>query len=100
MVGIFSRIGEIALNAILDADLHLGETVAVFGLGVIGLLVAQLARLYGGPVIAVDGLAGASIWPGGRGGHRIDSRGQPAEPIKVLTEGRGADVCFEVSGGY
>jgi threonine dehydrogenase-like Zn-dependent dehydrogenase len=34
---VFVRIGAIALNAVLDADVHLGENVAVFGLGVPGL---------------------------------------------------------------
>ena len=34
--GIFSHIGAIALNGILDADIHVGETVAVFGVGVPG----------------------------------------------------------------
>ena len=36
--GIFSQIGAIALNGVLDADIHVGETVAVFGQGVPGLL--------------------------------------------------------------
>jgi threonine dehydrogenase-like Zn-dependent dehydrogenase len=49
MVGIFSRIGAIALNAVLDADVHLGEYVGVFGQGVPGLIAAQLASLNGGP---------------------------------------------------
>ena len=29
--GVFSQIGAIALNAVLDADIHVGESVAVFG---------------------------------------------------------------------
>ena len=56
-LGIFSQIGAIALNAVLDADIHLGESVAVFGQGVPGQIVAQLARLNGATVIAVDGVA-------------------------------------------
>src|SRR4051812_18567022 len=35
---IFSRIGAIALNGILDADIHVGEHVAIFGQGVPGLI--------------------------------------------------------------
>ncbi|MCA1655940.1 MAG: alcohol dehydrogenase catalytic domain-containing protein, partial [Pseudonocardiaceae bacterium] len=34
LLGIFSHIGSVALNIVLDADIHVGETVAVFGLGV------------------------------------------------------------------
>jgi threonine dehydrogenase-like Zn-dependent dehydrogenase len=55
ILGIFSQIGAIALNAVLDADIHVGETVAVFGLGVLGQIIAQLARLNGGTVVAVGG---------------------------------------------
>jgi len=49
VVGVFSRIGAIALNAVLDANVHVGEYVAVFGQGVPGLIAAQLARQNGGP---------------------------------------------------
>jgi threonine dehydrogenase-like Zn-dependent dehydrogenase len=42
MVGIFSRLGAIALKAILDADVHLSEYVAVFGHGVPGLIASRL----------------------------------------------------------
>ena len=52
--GIFSHIGSIALNAILDADIHVGETAAVFGQGVPGQIVSQLAKLNGAEVIALD----------------------------------------------
>ncbi len=98
----FSQIGAIALNVVLDADIHIGETVAVFGLGVPGQLVAQLARLNGGRVIAIDGVAsrrelalklGASV--------ALDpADGEVAERIRALTDGRGADVCLEVTGNY
>ncbi len=42
--GIFSHLGAITLNGILDASIRLGETVAVFGLGVIGNLVGQQSQ--------------------------------------------------------
>jgi threonine dehydrogenase-like Zn-dependent dehydrogenase len=61
-----------------------------------------LARLNGGRVIAVDGIAarrelalelGAEI--------ALDpADGDVAERIRALTEGRGADVCLEISGSY
>src|SRR3954451_14558449 len=56
VVGVFARVGAIALNAVLAADLHLGETVAVFGQAVIGLLATRLAALSGARVIAVDSI--------------------------------------------
>src|SRR3712207_9256075 len=56
IIGLFSRIGAISLNAVLDADIHVGEYVAVFGQGVPGLISSQLAGLNGATVIAVDGI--------------------------------------------
>ncbi len=102
VIGVFSRIGAIALNAVLDADVHLGEFVAVFGQGVPGLIAAQLARLNGGTVIAVDGITRRLELAGELGAaHVIDFRERsPAEGIKGLTEGRGADVSIEISGSY
>jgi threonine dehydrogenase-like Zn-dependent dehydrogenase len=100
ILGIFSRIGAITLNGVLDAQIHLGETVAVFGMGVVGQLVAQLARLSGARVLAVD-LIEARLELARRLGahHAIDPRASPAaEAIKQLTGGRGADVCIEASG--
>ncbi|MEJ7653310.1 MAG: hypothetical protein WKH64_08180 [Chloroflexia bacterium] len=47
LYGVFSQLGAIALNGVLDGALRLGETTAVFGLGVVGQLVSQLARLSG-----------------------------------------------------
>jgi 2-desacetyl-2-hydroxyethyl bacteriochlorophyllide A dehydrogenase len=98
ILGIFSRIGAIALNGILDAQINLGETVAVFGMGVVGQLVAQLARLSGARVVAVDLLESRLALARRLGAHEaIDGRGA-AEAIKRLTGGRGADVCVEASG--
>ncbi len=100
MLGIFSQIGAIALNGILDAQINVGETVAIFGLGVVGQLVAQLARLSGAHVVAVDLVPSRLELAHKSGAHTvIDGRqGPAAEAIKQLTDGRGADVCIECSG--
>jgi 2-desacetyl-2-hydroxyethyl bacteriochlorophyllide A dehydrogenase len=100
--GIFSQIGAIALNVILDADIHVGETVAVFGLGVPGQLVAQLARLNGGRVVAVDRDPRRLEIARELGAAEVIDAGtdQAAERIRELTGGRGADVCLEVSGHH
>jgi 2-desacetyl-2-hydroxyethyl bacteriochlorophyllide A dehydrogenase len=101
-IGIFSHIGAIALNVVLDADIHVGETVAVFGLGVPGQLVAQLARLNGARVIGVDGVASRRDLAKQLGADEVIDAGvgEVAEQIRALTDGRGADVCLEVSGNY
>ncbi|MDQ4076905.1 MAG: zinc-binding dehydrogenase, partial [Chloroflexota bacterium] len=102
IIGIFSRVGAIALNATLDADIHLGEYVAVFGQGVPGLIAAQLARLNGGTVIVVDGISKRLELAEALGAaHIIDfTKQSAAEEIKRLTENLGADVSIEISGSY
>jgi 2-desacetyl-2-hydroxyethyl bacteriochlorophyllide A dehydrogenase len=100
--GIFSHIGAIALNGTLDADIHVGETVAVFGVGVPGQLVAQLARLNGARVIAVDREPTRLEMATTLGAHHVvdAAGGNVAEQIRDLTDGHGADVCLEYSGAY
>ena len=102
LCGIYSHVGAIALNAVLDADIHVGEYVAVFGMGVMGLSVIQIARLNGGTVIAVDGIAARLALARRLGAaEAIDFRERdPAETIKDMTGKRGADVSIEISGSY
>jgi 2-desacetyl-2-hydroxyethyl bacteriochlorophyllide A dehydrogenase len=101
-IGMFSQIGGIAMNVALDGDIHVGETVVVFGLGVPGQLVAQLARLNGARVIVVDGVASRRDLALRLGADlALDpADGEVAEQVRDLTDGRGADVCLEVTGNY
>ena len=101
-VGMFSHIGAIALNAVLDADIHIGETVVLFGLGVPGQLVAQLARLNGARVIAVDGIASRRELALELGADIVldPADGDVAARVKELTGGRGADAAIEITGNY
>ncbi|MEC9489751.1 MAG: zinc-binding alcohol dehydrogenase [Halanaerobiales bacterium] len=98
--GIFSHIGSIALNAILDADIHVGETAAVFGQGVPGQIVTQLAKLNGARVIALD-LNSKRLETARKMGADIvlnPAETKVAKEIKELTGGRGSDVSIEISG--
>lgn len=96
--GIFSHIGAVALNGVHDATIRIGDTVAVFGLGVPGQIVAQAARASGARVIAVDPDAGRRDIALRLGAHEAIPATGAAEAIKALTGGRGADSCIEVSG--
>jgi threonine dehydrogenase-like Zn-dependent dehydrogenase len=99
-IGIFSHIGAVALNGVHDAQMRIGETIAVFGLGVPGQIVAQAARRSGARVIAVDPDAGRREVARALGAHETldPSDGGAAERIKEMSGGRGADACIEVSG--
>ena len=103
LAAVFARPGAIALTAVLAGDLHLGDWVGVFGQGVIGLLATRLAVLSGARVVAVDPV------PDPAGARRPATAPDPpwtptptsaAAVLRQATDGRGADVCLELSGAY
>lgn len=101
VLGIFSQIAAIALNGVHDARIRIGETVAVFGLGVPGQIVAQLAKRSGARVIGVDLFEKRLVLAKELGAVDVAvnaSDGPAGEQIKAWTAGRGADVSLEVSG--
>lgn len=99
-IGIFSHIGAVALNGVHDAQLRIGDTVAVFGLGVPGQIVAQAARASGATVIGIDPDPTRRAMAQFLGtDHLLDPAStNVAKAIKDLTGGCGADACIEVSG--
>jgi threonine dehydrogenase-like Zn-dependent dehydrogenase len=102
IAGIFAQIGAIALNAVIDAQLRLTEVVAVFGQGVPGLMVTQLAKASGATVIAVDRHSARLDRAKASGADYVlqAGAGDVAGAIKDLTGQRGADVSIEISGAY
>jgi len=94
--GIFARIGAIALNGILDAGINVGEAVAIFGAGVVGLICMALADLSGARVIAVD-INPARLQQAERYADELIQT-DAALTIKKGTKGRGADVVIEATG--
>ncbi|HYG93893.1 MAG TPA: zinc-binding alcohol dehydrogenase [Nocardioides sp.] len=102
LTGVFAKIAAIALNAVLDADVHVGETVAVFGAGVPGQITAQLARLNGGRVVVAD-LVGSRRQLAlelGAAAALDPASEDVAEAVRAMTDDRGADVVIEMSGAY
>jgi len=90
-----------AMGAVRDGQVRVGDAVAVFGLGAIGLMVIQVAKLSGAyPIIGVDPLANrrnAALACG------VDVALDPTQvdaglEIKTATGNRGTDVVIEYSG--
>lgn len=99
-LGVFTANVETALNVVHDTPLRLGESVVVFGLGTVGLLIAQLLRLAGaGQVIGVDPIERRRELALVLGADATLPVGDDLDRhIRELTDGRGADIAVEVSG--
>jgi 2-desacetyl-2-hydroxyethyl bacteriochlorophyllide A dehydrogenase len=100
LAGVFLANLETAVNVLLDTPLKLGEVAVVFGLGTVGLLVAQLLRLAGaGKVIGVDPLPRRRAAAEAVGiDDAVPAAEDVPERVQALTDGRGADVAIEASG--
>jgi L-iditol 2-dehydrogenase len=98
---IFVEPVSIAVHAVERTPISLNDTAVVVGSGIIGLLVIQVLRNAGcGQIIAIDiddeRLALAQELGATAG---LNSKSPDVlETIRKLTEGRGADVAFEVVG--
>ncbi|MGW0804924.1 zinc-dependent alcohol dehydrogenase [Nonomuraea sp. NPDC002799] len=100
LLGVFARVGAIALNAVHAADVHLGDQIAVFGQGVIGLLATRLAVLSGARVVAADAIPERLALARGFGAaETFDvASGSVAEFMRKRVEG--ADTVIELSGSH
>jgi threonine dehydrogenase-like Zn-dependent dehydrogenase len=90
-----------ALQSVHDARIKVGDRVAVFGMGAIGLLAVQIARMNGAErVIAIDPVESRRAMALSLGADAaIDPRSSdPAKAIKDMTGRKGADVAIEISG--
>jgi predicted dehydrogenase/threonine dehydrogenase-like Zn-dependent dehydrogenase len=91
----FATLGSIAMNAVRIGEIGLGDSVVVVGLGLVGQLIAQLARLQGGVVIATDlkpervDLAKQTGAP-----YAISGGASLRDQVSAITNGRGADRVF------
>jgi len=97
----FGTLSATVMNSVRLADIKLGESVIVVGVGILGQLACQFSRLCGGfPVVAVD-LSRKRLEIAKKLGATATI--QPEEEdakrrIMELTKGRGGDVVFEVTG--
>jgi threonine dehydrogenase-like Zn-dependent dehydrogenase len=91
-----------SVASVETAQIRLGDTVAVFGQGSMGLECMQIARCAGaGRIITVDVRPEACAVSQVLGAdHALNaSECDPVEAIRDLTGGIGADVVFECAGG-
>lgn len=99
---VFFILARVALGAVHDAALSIGDTVVIVGLGTVGLLAAQQAQLAGANVIGVDRyprrLAAAEQL--GIDTVHADADTDVAAEVRRHTGPVGADAAIEASGSY
>jgi len=89
-----------ALHALRKARVATGESVAIFGIGGLGVSAVQLARALGADTVYAVDLNPAKLALAKRlGAIPVDARdGDPAEAIRAATAGRGVDAALELIG--
>lgn len=90
-----------ALNGINNADIKIGNTVVILGMGFMGLLLLQLSYLAGAAkVIAVDSVAKRLDLAQKLGAKEIINfeERDTKESINELTSNHGADIVIEATG--
>lgn len=90
----------VAQHAIRQSGLTAGENIIIFGAGAIGILAARWARIFNAAhILLVDVDDGKVEFAKSRGFEAINSRTtDPAEAMKALCDGKGADVAIEGAG--
>jgi propanol-preferring alcohol dehydrogenase len=89
-----------SFHALRKAGLQAGETVAVFGVGGLGMSAIQLARAFGALAVYAIDIDGEKLRLAERyGAIPIDaSLTEPVAEVRHLTGGRGVDVSLELIG--
>jgi propanol-preferring alcohol dehydrogenase len=92
--------GGTAFSSMKKLDVKAGNTVAVFGLGPVGLSGVAIAKAMGGKVIGIDILDLRLDLAKSIGADEIVNakNDNPVDAIRNFTNGKGAMLAFEASG--
>jgi len=94
----FINLTRVALTALLDAPVRVGETAVIFGQGIVGIMCARLARLTAARVIVVDRIPARREIALRYGADAAVTPEAVRDVVNELSHGRGADVSIEASG--
>ena len=87
-----------AWQAVVYADVKVGETLAVYGLGPIGQMCARIGRHLGARVFGIDPVAERRDMAARQGIEVFDGGEDTADEIRDATEGRGPDAVVDAVG--
>jgi len=92
--------GALGLHAIRRCRIEPGDTVAVIGPGLVGLITVQLAKAVGATRVIIAGRGPRLDLACELGADEVVdiSMTDTVEGIRALTDGRGADCAFECAG--
>ena len=90
----FAVLGSIGLQGIRLLRPEIGETVAVFGLGLIGLVAAQMLAQGGARVLGVDPDPARRELARSFGAIPVDVAGDPVAAALALSKGHGVDAVL------
>ncbi|WP_205328546.1 zinc-binding dehydrogenase [Glycomyces sp. YM15] len=88
----------VAVHDVRRAELEPGQKAVVIGGGPIGVLIAAVARSFGGDVVVIELDPGRRKAIADLGFTVLDPREDTTSWVEEWTGGAGADVVFEVSG--
>src|SRR6185436_13056950 len=94
----YATVGSIALHGIRQAEVRLGESVAVIGLGLVGQLTVQLLKAAGCRVLGIDIDPAACELATSSGADMTSDTPSAVSASSAFTDGRGAD-CIIVTAG-
>jgi predicted dehydrogenase len=99
----FATVASIAMHGVRRAEVQLGETAVVIGLGLIGQLVVRLLAAAGVQAVGVDPVA-ARCQLAEKAGAALagspDDLDTLVSGLAAITSGRGADHIFLAAGGH
>ncbi|THV36399.1 zinc-dependent alcohol dehydrogenase [Glycomyces buryatensis] len=88
----------VAVHDVRRAELEPGQKAVVIGGGPIGVLIASVARSFGGEVVVIELDSKRRERIAELGFTVLDARDDTVAWVEEWTQGAGADVVFEVSG--
>ena len=97
-IGVLGNNADVALTALLDVPVRLGDVVVVVGLGIVGMFCALLARRTAGRLIVVDPFEYRREIALRLGADVAVSPEDAVDAVFAASEGRGSDVSIEASG--
>src|SRR5438477_2995689 len=89
------------LRGLEETGMRAGDTIAITGLGPIGLMFVRLAKVYGARVIAIGRRKTQLDRAAAMGADELictATAPQPAGTVRQMTGGRGVDIALEADG--